>query len=232
MGRKYDSILEESKAYISNFYVNGEFLDTPIEIKFNGRIVEQGTMDYLRRLFDFLINGNMINNASVIWLTSNLSTVKEAIENYNSQQLEIDRVNINTALANIQNDKKRLLPYFPPKFIFTLLAYPEKYLEKANDTLDMLLRKYMKDREYSQSLVIKLNKNDINRELDEYNWIKLKTLLETYSKIKIKNIESGEDEDVTSDMIGYYNYLISSNRLNKLDKLRLMELRQILSLGD
>ena len=230
MARKGESIIEESKAYLSKFYVNGEFLDTPIDIRFNGRIVEKPTMDYLRRLFDFLINGNMINKSSVIWLTSSLPTAKEAIEFYNSQQLEIDRLNINTALSNMNNDKKRLAPYFPPKFLMYLLAYPDKYLDAANETLDKLLRLYMKDKEYNQALVIKLDKKELCRELDEHHWIKLMTLLETYSKVKIKAIESGEDDDTTSNMIGYYNYLISSNRLNKVDEIRLRELRQLLGL--
>ena len=144
----------------------------------------------------------------------------------------VDRVNINTAMANMQNDKKRLLPYFPTKFLYHLIAYPDRYLEEANNTLDKLMRLYMKDKEYNQAMVIKLDKNNIHRELDEFNWVRLKTLIETYSKIRIKSIESGEDDTVNSDMIGYYNYLISSNRLNKVDKMRLYELRQLLGLED
>lgn len=230
MAKQGESIIEESKKWLSYFYVNGEWLDEPIKFKVNGREVSEEVMEFLSNFFRFLIEGTMLNECSIIWLTSNLPNIRSAIEFYNSQQLEIDRINLNTAQSKIQYDKNKLAKHFESGILFHLMVDPDKYLESISNKLDSLSRIYMNDSEYNKSMVIKLPKEPLCKEIDDYSWVKLTDVLERYSKKKIALIESGNDKEITADMIGYYNYLISNKKLSNKEKERLKEIRHILNL--
>ena len=226
-------LIDDAKKYIGNYYYNGEWLDEPIRIRFNGKDVSDGSMDFLGKLFRFLIDSTMLNECTKIWLLSNMSGIKESIEFYNSQVVDIEKINIHTALSKIQYDKKRHIEkYFDQSMIKNILAYPDKHIEKYNDLLESLYRKFMVDSEYREALAIRLSKKPLNRELDIDKWNRLLERLEVYSKKYISKIEALESDDVSSDMIGYYNYLISSKSLNDIEKERLNELRRAIGLND
>ena len=228
---KNRSIIEESKKYLNNFYVNGQWLEEPLNIRINGRDVEPRVMDFMYNFFRFLIEGTMSSNCTIIWLTSNLSNVREAIEHYNSQQLEIDQLNMNTAQSKIQYDKNKLMKYFDSDLLFHVMVDPDKYLEPAVLILDKLMRAYMDDYEYRKALAIKPSKEFIVKEIDEFSWVKLTEMLTRYSKNHIADIESGNDKEFNIKMIGYYNYLISAKKLNKEEQARLNLIRGILGLN-
>ena len=229
---KNRSIIEESKKYLNNFYVNGQWLEEPLNIRINGRDVEPRVMDFMYNFFRFLIEGTMISNCTIIWLTSNLSNVREAIEHYNSQQLEIDQLNMNTAQSKIQYDKNKLMKHFDSDLLFHVMVDPDKYLEPAVLILDKLMRAYMDDYEYRKALAIKPSKEFIVKEIDEYSWALLCELLRRYNKSHIEEIEKGTDKEFNSNILGYYNYLISCKKLNKEEKARLNTLRNILGLKE
>lgn len=226
-----NGIFDEIKNWIPKFYSNGQWLKEDIELKYGGgKLADKEVVDFVGNLIHFLIEGTMLNNCTLIWLLSNNSTIKGAIEFYNSEKPKEENININTALSKIQYDRKKLEKYFDPKELHNLLAYPEKYLDKFTKTLDRLARIYMKDNEYNSAMVIKLSKEPLSYKLDDYSWAVLTSVIERYSKKKIKAIENGLDAEVTNEMIGYYNYLISNKRLNSDEKERLKVIRNLLDL--
>lgn len=225
------NILDESKKWLPYFYVNNTWVEGEIEIKFNGRKLEKGVVNFLNDLYHFYFESKMLNNCTILWLKSNASSMKECIEFYNNQVNVEDRLNVNTALSKIQYDRKKLEKYFDVKEFINILAYPEKYLDSNREKLDKLCREYMSDSEYTKALVVKLPKEPVCKEVDDSAWYVLEDLIKTYSKKRIEIIENGEDSIVNSNVIGYYNYLISSKNLNKTDKERLKHLRELLDLS-
>lgn len=224
-------IIEESKNWLGYFYNNGEWIDNP-KIKYGGKELSKGSLKFLNEFFHLLIDGTIINNCTLIWLTSNAKSIKNAVDHYNSTVDEQDKLNFNTAASKIQYDKKRLEKYFSATDIVNIIAYPEKYLADANEKIIELKRKYFKDSEYNNSMVIKIPKDKICLDIEKTEWEKLKNLIDTYSKKRITMINYGEDKSLSDSMIGYYNYLISSNSLNELEKSRLEEIRIILGLEE
>lgn len=223
-------VIKELKNWVGYFYVNGEWIENP-KVKSNGRDVNKDVVKFLNDLFHLLIEGTLINNCTVIWLNSNASSVKSAIEHYNNTVDEKHTINFNTANSKIRYDKIKLEGYYTASNIINIINYPEKYLKDANDKLFTLKRKYMKDTEYSNSMVIKIPKDKLSTEISSGEWNTLVNLIDTYSKRRINMINYGEDKVLTDDMIGYYNYLISSNTLNELEQSRLNNIRTLLGLG-
>lgn len=228
-----NDILAELKKWLPKFYINGEWVKGKVTLKYNGGLeASEESTSFLRELLYFLFEGDMVNNCTIIWLTSNQSSMRAAFEVYNSERPAEENININTAMSKVQYDRKKLEKYFSPSEILNILAYPEKYLDSAIEKLDRLERLYMKDLEYNRAMVIKMNKEPMSYSVDDYEWAKLLEIIERYSKKKIEAIESGNDEELTSNMIGYYNHLISCGRLSEKEKARLNKIRSILGLGD
>jgi hypothetical protein len=223
------NLIDESKKWIKDFYDNGEWKKDP-EVRYNGKLINQESVDFLEQFYRFLIESSFLNEATIMWLNSNLSSVRDMVEHYNSQVLEINALNINTAQSAVTYDKRKIGKYFEENMILKVCLYPEDNLEQNQVTLDKLQRLYMNDKEYRDSMVIKLPKDYMNKSLTREDWMRLSNIIERYSKRKIEMIEQGLDSNVTGDMIGYYNYLISSKKLADIDKKRLKQLRIILGL--
>lgn len=223
-------MLDETKVWLKYFYNNGQWEEEP-NFKINGRDPEPELIEFLRGFFMFIMESNFVSENTKIWLTSHESTVKAAVSNYNNQVLEIDRVKENTVAANIQYDKNKVKKFFDPDILYKLMNYPEKYMEEVQLTLDKLSRIYMDDKGYNRAMVIKLPKDKLCKTIDDYSWAMLTEMLSRYSKKRKELIESGNDKEFNADMIGYYNYLISSKRLNKEEKERLNEIKRILGIS-
>lgn len=232
MARKSDSIIEESKKWLNNFYVNGEWLDDPKPIVIDGKQVTLEVMDFMNSLYRLFLESSLLNDCTIIWLKSNLPNVKTAIEFYNSQLPEIDRINLHTAQSKIQYDKNRLSKWFDSDTIFHVMKDPDKYLGEATYCVDQLLRINMKDAEYNRELKIKIDKNIVFREITESSFEQLKDTLKKYSKTHIEEVEKFRSQELTREMAGYYNYIISAKKLKAIDKKRLAEIRSILGLVD
>ena len=228
-GKNGRTIIDEAKEILPSYYSNGEWLDNP-DIKFNGRDLDDGTVNFIKELLMVLVEGNVLNEITRIFLMSSSTSVVKAIETYNMTCAEIDKIpNINTAQSCIQYDKKRLKKYFPEKStIYLVMAYPEKYLSSAMISLSKFERENMDDKKYRAATVLKIPKDYIKYSLDDTNWVKLVSLLDTYSTKRIEQINKVECSDINLEMIGYYNYLISAKRLKGADKARLDEINRIL----
>lgn len=227
-----NNILDESKKWLPYFYVNNTWVNGDIKIKFNGRQLNLEVVKFLNDLFHFYFESKMFNDCTILWLKSNTSSMKECIEFYNNQVNVEDRLNVNTALSKIQYDRKKLEKYFDVKEFINILAYPENYLDSAIEKLDKLSREYMKDGEYIKAMVVKLPKEPVCKEVSDSTWYVLEDMVRNYSKKRIETIESGKDLIINNEVIGYYNYLISSKNLSKTDNERLKHLREILGLGE
>lgn len=224
------NLLDESKVYLPNFYNNGEWVENPT-LKVAGRDIDNRVIEFMEEYYRFLFNSTFLTMASLLWLESNLSSVKKTIELYNESCYEVDRLNMNTSQTNIMHDKKRLEKYFSPELFKNIMYYPEEHLEEAFETLAQLELKYMKkSKEYRESLVVKVPRTVLCKSVDDNTWELLKQFINCYSKERIKKIERLEDETVVPAVLGYYNYLISNNRLSEVDKQRLHEIRQLLCL--
>jgi hypothetical protein len=229
MARTSDTLIEDSKRYISNFYVNDKWLEEPIPILYAGKAVDNSVMVALSKFYSLLLDSSMLNDCTKLYLKSNMKGVKDTIDKYNAEHMEVDWINLNTAQSKVQYDKKKLDKYFEKNILFDLITYPEENIEKFETTVDTLLRVYMNDNEYNRAMVIKLSKDNIVRNISEDNWDTLIQLLGVYSKKRIVKIENDIN---SSDMVGYYNYLISSKGLNERDTARLGEIREVLGLDD
>lgn len=225
-----NNILDESKKWLPYFYINNTWIDKDIKIKFNGRQLNKEVVNFLNDLFHFYFESKMFNDCTILWLKSNASSMKECIEFYNNQVKVEDRLNVNTALSKIQYDRKKLERYFNVNEFINILAYPEKYLDSNREKLDKLSREYMKDGEYNKAMVLKIPKEPICKEVEDSTWYVLEDMIRSYSKKRIETIESGNDLIINSNVIGYYNYLISNKNLSKTDKDRLKHIREILGL--
>ena len=223
------NLMDESKKWITHFYSGGVWKEN-VRLRFNGRDIEEEVVDFISDYFHFLIESDFLNECSLMWLNSNMGSVRAAVEVYNDQCDELDRINLNTAQSKIEYDKKKLKRYYSEDMLFNVMTYPEKWLEGYKNTLDIMSREYFNDIEYRRSMVIDIPKNCINKELDDYSFVRLTTAIERYSKRYIESIRNLENKDMTKDMIGYYNYLISNKRLNKVDKERLNTIKKLLGI--
>ena len=128
-------MLDETKVWLKYFYNNGQWEEEP-NFKINGRDPEPELIEFLRGFFMFIMESNFVSENTKIWLTSHESTVKAAVNNYNNQVLEVDRVKENTVAANIQYDKNKVKKFFDQDILYKLMNYPEKYMEEVQLTLD------------------------------------------------------------------------------------------------
>lgn len=223
------NLIDESKAWLPQFYKDGEFIEEP-KVKFNGRVLESNIVNFVSDFFKFLLDSKFLNNCTIIWLNSNLSSVQKTFEFYNSQCDEVDMINIKTAQVKINYDKVKLRKYYDDNMLFNVMAYPDKHLDNAIQVLDKLSREYFNDKQYKEALSIKLPKNIIKKEISDNDFSSLLKYLDLYSKKRIEKIEQLEDDNFTSNMIGYYNYLISNKRLSKVDRDRLEQIKFILNI--
>lgn len=223
------NLIDESKAWLPKFYNNGEWNDSPT-LRFNGRYVEDNVVEFLSDFFHFLLESEFLSKETIIWLTSNMPSVKKAFELYNTQCDEVDTINIMTAQSNIHNDKVKLQKYFDASLIFDIITYPERNLAKAIESLSVVNRKYFNDKEYRQSLIIKIPKDFVSKNIDEYSWAVFTETLRKFNKDYIRKIEELKTPELTKEMVGYYNYLISSKRLNKEEKERLETIKSLIGI--
>ena len=224
------NLIDESKKWITHFYNGGIWSDN-VSLRNNGRVVEEEVVEFMRDYFHFLIESNFLNDCTLMWLNSNMGSVREAVEVYNNQCDEMDRLNLNTAQSKIEYDKKKLKKYFDNDMLFNVLSYPDKWLEDYRNILDRLVREYYNDKEYKKAMIIDLPKECINKKLDDYSFVKMTEVIERYSKRYVESIKRLENKEMTKEMIGYYNYLISNKRLSKIDSERLKIIRELLGLN-
>ena len=161
-----------------------------------------------------------------------MQSVRKAFEVYQDEVDEVDRVNMLTVQSDIRNSKARLHKYFEPNMLINVIAYPEEHLERVTNTLNGLIREYYNDIEYRGVLAINLGKEHIEKNLDDLKFLQLLGTIERYSKKHIEKVASLKTDELTKDMLGYYNYLISAKVLKAKDKERLKQLRRALGLGD
>lgn len=222
------NFLAELKVWLPAFKVNGEWIKSP-KLKFNGHILGEDIKEFLYEALRLFSEG-ALNKETTIWFNSHLGSVKDAIEYYNSQCEESDTLNLKTAQSKVTYDKKRVANYFSDGSLFITISYPDEYLEAAWDGLFNFCKKYNTNREYNNSMVLKMDSNvDIVKSISSDDWEQLVEIISTYSKKRIQELESGNAE-LSKDMIGYFNYLINSKRLTDRERKRLEMIRGILGL--
>lgn len=225
------NFLAELKVWLPAFKVNDVWVKSP-KLKFNGQVVGEEVKEFLYEALRLFSEG-ALNKETTIWFNSHLSSVKDAVDYYNSQCENSEVLNLKTAQSKVTYDKKRVSNYFGDGSLFITLAYPNEYLEAAWESLDNFCKKYNNNREYNNAMVLKMDNNiDIVKSIDSEDWEKLICVVDTYSKKRIRELESGEADELTTDMIGYFNYLINSKRLSDRDQKRLGTLRSILGLDN
>lgn len=223
------NLIGECKKYLPKFYSNGEWTDKPV-VRFNNKYVEDEVIDFMGDLFHFLIESSFLNEHAIYWLKSNMPSVRKAFEVYIEEHDEVKEVNINTVQSDIRNSKSRLHKYFKPDMLVDVMAYPEKYLDEAKKTLARLMREFFDDREYRQSLVLSVPKEFVSKDLGDSDFEKLSETLGRYSKSHIREVGELNTSELTVEMVGYYNYLISNKKLSTKDKERLKLIREKLGL--
>lgn len=224
------NFLSELKVWLPAFKKDGNWIKDP-KLKFNGLVVEDNVKEFLYEALRLFSEGGL-NKEATIWFNSHLSSVKDAVDYYNSQCNESDTLNLKTAQSKIAYDKKRVANYFGDGSLFITLAYPDEYLEAAWEGLDNFCKKYNNNREYNNAMVLKMPDMGIVKSIESADWEKLIDVVQVYSKKKVQEIASGNTDTLTPDMIGYFNYLITSKRLSDREQKRLSMIRGILGLDD
>ena len=234
MAKKH--ILDNIKPFINYFYKDEEFISeeelNKLDIRYSDRKACFECKDIMLKLLKLLLDGNIVSNYTIIWLKSSVSSVNGALDFYNSQVTELERINIGTGTQNIRYDKEKLEKKhgIDSDWIYRINVDPERFYEPAVIKLDMLYRYYMKDKDYTSNLIVKLPKDIINKTIDETGWERLKSCLNTYSKIRAEIIKSGDDSNFSIELIGYFNYIISSKSLSDQEKDRLKTIKDILGI--
>lgn len=226
------NVLDNCKRYIRFYYTDdGKWISNPNH-KFNGHEVAPEAIQFAEDLFHFLIEGNLLNEWSKAWLTTNVSSMREMVIMHNDQVREIDRWEVHQTESKIDYCKRKLKEYFRVSVLDDVFAYPDRWLEANKATLEVLQRKYMVDAEYMDSIRIKIPKDNIVKKLDDNEWALLKQVLSLYSAREIRLVESGHHPVYSDKLFGYFNYIISARQLSNLNHRRLMEVRNILGLDD
>lgn len=222
------NLIDNSKEFLGYYYntVTDEWIETP-KYKFNGKVVSDEVREFIGDFFHLLLDGDMINKYTKIWLKSNLNSMRKCFEAYNNRVNGIERVEIHNIEASIHADKTKLKKYYNSDMLYDVIIYPDTYLETFRSTLDTLQRLYMKDKDYVNALVIKIPKDITTRSITQEQWEKLVEIISTYSKPEIKKLECNSDY---REIFGYYNYLISASRLKVDEKNKLAEIRSLLGL--
>lgn len=225
------NLLDNSKKYLKFYYnSDGTWVDEP-DHKWNAKSVSPEAIKFVSDFFRFLMNSTFLCKYSIMWLNSNLNSMRAMVEAYNNQVEMPDKLVLHTVTSSIDYDKRKLKKYFSVDMLDEVFAYPETYLDTNIEILDNLQRQYMQDKQYTQALVIKIPKRYIEKTIDDRSWALLTQLLTTYSKNTVDNISNGTDPLYTENIFGYYNYLISSSKLNKEEQKRLNEIKSILGVN-
>lgn len=226
-----ETIIDEAKELLPSFYADGQWIENP-ELKFNGRQLDSEVIEFLKQILKFLLDGSAISEASKIFIMSPATSVAKAFEKYNNSCEEIDKIeNLNTFQAMIQYDKRKMNKYFAERStLYNIQAYPAKHLENNRNILNRLEREFMDDKIFNRAMAIKLPKDYLSYSIDDMSWVTLTKLLDTYSVKRINMINNLKSSDISIEMVGYYNYLISNNNLSKKDLERLNEIKRILDI--
>lgn len=234
MAVKKENMLKIVKDNIHLFYKDGDWVDDleTIQFRVNGTLLNVKELEFFKRLCKALVEVNFLSECTKIWLLSHQSTVLGAVKYYNSQVRETERINENTFGNEVRYDRDKLDNIFKSDTLLYLHTKYDEYIESFENKLSAIERKGTNDIEYKKSLNIKINKDSIKRELDQYEFAILLDTLTAYSKKEMKAIENMSTSKLTKDMAGYYNYLISSNNLTNEDKERLKQIRYALGLNE
>lgn len=221
-------MLEYTKRYIKDFYVNEEWVDKPV-LNYGNKEVSKESIEFLRELFIFFIESSFLSNESKIYIKSRASSVRQAIEEYNLILDDEDKININTAQSKIQYDKRKINRSLEDNMILNAMIYPDKFIRAYREDLMVLYPKYMKVKEYRDSTVLRLDQNVVVNDISDKDYNDLLKVLSIYSKETISKVEKGE-QLLNNDMIGYFNYITNAPLLDDIGKVRLNEVREILGL--
>lgn len=226
------NLIDEVREMLPYFY-NGTAWNENPTIMFEGQRIENKEIIYfIENITRLFVASDFLNESTKYWITCNAKSVKQAVDIYNSQRVSVDQLNFNTVKSKIQYDKKRVEKIFGNDLIYNVKVYPEKYLDEACEKLVKLERKYIRDKEYSDATVLKIDKTVVNRTLSEDDFNELLNILSTYSKKKIENVCDLSTGEMNYKRSGYFNYLISSRKLPEKDEERKKLIRKALGLSD
>lgn len=200
------SMLEESRKYIPFFYQNGEWMEEPI-MKHQGRNMDCEVVDYMRELFELLMESKLLSESTKLYLSSPFVSIRRMVDLHNERSMVFDTLNYGTVTSSIKYDRKKLAKYFSSNCLIGLIEQKEKYIEKMRETLDQLKLKYYKDYEYKEKLKIRIPATGFKRELSEKEWNTLLKILRTYSVNTISKIEQGKVKTY-SPLFQYYHFLL------------------------
>lgn len=186
--------------------------------------------DRLRFLQDFiyyLANSDFLPLEAKTYIKNRYISIKGVNEELNDKygSLGMDKVNFNTTSSRIGYAKTRLVKIFGEDVIYNVLFTDkpiDDYVAALNNLKHGGTSKSIRD-----NLIIDLPDNAMCSELSDEAFEQFVSDIAPYFKASIKGLV----ESLDIKAIGYFNYILSGNKLSPIDRDRINMLEHICSYG-
>lgn len=185
-----------------------------------GVSLNKDKINLLYKILDYIFNHSVVCEYTKYYIKNKYMSTRMVADQFN---IENDREVIN----KIMYDKRKLSSQLGSQFIFDIMFKEidiKYYEDKVNE---ILIRKEINE-EYKSRLAITVSNDSVKDNYDGDFVEDYKEILYTYSKERIRIIQSALNKDI--DFVGYFNYIMSS--LCENDEKALRDRDRILAILD
>ncbi len=219
-------ILNNTKAVYQSFTeVNGKYVLNPSARGGWGRLSKEA-IEFLSDYLNFVMNGDILNEITKIWMDALENNCLAAIRTYNQMHegeegfREIGGIEASNA---IKYSQRKLLEYFPDNMLIEIY-YKRGDLEVYKAMLQGAINKKLGKTLLGQSVVLKFPYSMTKEKPSEESIYDFIATIAPYTKKAIQDIERQAPKDV----VGYINYISSKTRPTSEEKIILDTLKMII----
>ncbi|ATW25637.1 hypothetical protein [Candidatus Formimonas warabiya] len=203
----------------------GQLYEKPIG-RIGKRELRKESVAFLQNYISFVMAPGVVSKTTQIYLKSSSGSVAAAIRSYNQDAGEGNQINLKTASAAVDYDRKKLLKLFNSNddMLYNVIYVRNFDITGYRRLLQLAKLKYGIGQSLNEKIILKLNQNHYCPTLSDEDFDDLIQKLVTYSKRIISEVE----ETMNTDAAGYFNHLQFSDNLSEIDMERLQQIKMLL----
>lgn len=205
-----ESTLTSVKMYLKFFYDDGEWADKPV-VYFAGKEADPRACGFIKNLLKFLLESNYTSDSTKMFLNSQVTSIKGAIDFYNNSVEPDKKLDYITSKNAIQYDKRKLDKALGGDAVTTVLYNPD-LVNECQSKLNALIKKTMGKSVQAQALAFDVQVPGLSsEELSTEDFQQLLMVLNRYSKKRLERLGKGLLKELPEDSLKYFNYLTSTD---------------------
>lgn len=186
----------------------GNLYDMPVG-NIKRRNLDTKHIDFLKKYIHFVMNSKVVSDTTKVYIRSAGSSVAGVFKTYNMGMPEPEQVNIKTAQAKIDYDRKKLLKYFPEDMLAKVIYYGTADMKDYEKRLNLAISQYGSKNKLLDNLLLKIPKAAIQDTLSDEEFNDFISIIAPYSRRHMQYIEN----NLPINAAGYINYLLSTPNL-------------------